>query len=195
MRLTLVRHPAPQIAPGLCYGSSDIPAQPQALAQALDALAATLPRADGIVIYSSPLQRCAALSVPLAARLHLPAPLFDARLAEMHFGDWERQPWDRIARADIDAWAADLLRHAPGGGETVLQVAHRVAAFLDMLRRAPNQDAIIVCHAGTIRLLSAFHQAALRGEDLTGAALAAAALHAAATPHSIAYGATVPLQF
>ena len=195
MLLTLVRHPAPQIAPGLCYGSSDVPAQPQALLQALDALGASLPRGNGTVIYSSPLERCAALSVPLAARLEIPSPRFDARLAEMHFGDWERQPWDSIARADIDAWTADLLHYAPGGGETVLQVAQRVGAFLDMLRRAPDQDAIIVCHAGTIRLLGAFPQAVLRGEDLTGAALAAAALHAAATPHTIAYAATVPLQF
>jgi alpha-ribazole phosphatase len=195
MRLTLVRHPAPQIAPGLCYGSSDVPAQPQALAQALDALAANLPRTDDIVMYSSPLQRCAALSVALAARLNLASPLFDARLAEMHFGHWERRSWDSIARADIDAWTADLLHYAPGGGETVLQVAHRVAAFLDMLRRATDHHAIVICHAGTIRLLGALHQAALRGETLTGAALAAAALQAAATPHSIAYASTVSLQF
>ena len=164
MRLTLLRHPAPAIAPGLCYGRSDVPVDPAALDAVIGGLAgsagsaglaASLPHHAATAVYSSPLQRCTALSVPLAAQLGLPAPLLDARLAEMDFGAWELRRWDDIPRAEIDAWAADLANYAPGGGESVLQVARRVADFLDALQREAVVDAIVVCHAGTMRLLAA----------------------------------------
>jgi alpha-ribazole phosphatase len=48
--------------------------------------------------------------------------------------------------------------------------------------RAPS--AVVVCHAGTIRLLAALHG---------GAPLEQAALDAARTPHRIAYGQLVVL--
>jgi alpha-ribazole phosphatase len=105
----------------------------------------------------------------------------DARLAEMDFGAWELRPWSEIPRADIDAWTADLLHYRPGGAENVLDVARRVQAFVADLR-APS--ALIVCHAGTIRLLTALHG---------GAPLEQAALQAAQTPHRIGYGQLVVL--
>lgn len=199
MRLILVRHPATRIAAGVCYGSSDIAVEPTALNAALITLAATLPPAASspLPIYSSPLQRCTALSTMLAAQRGMPPPRLDARLAEMDFGAWELQPWEHISRADIDAWAADLCGYAPGGGETVLQVATRVAAFVDALRgdNVAVNDAIVVCHAGTIRLLTALQQAMLQGAKITNDTLAEVALRAAATAHHIDYAGTVSLQF
>ncbi|MDB5960774.1 MAG: phosphoglycerate mutase [Massilia sp.] len=186
MRLTLVRHPAPAIAPGLCYGRSDVPVDPAALDAVLAALATSLPRATGTAVYSSPLQRCTALSAPLAAQLGMPAPLLDARLAEIDFGAWELRRWDDIPIAEIDAWAADLAGYVPGGGESLLQAARRVADFLDALKRQQVADAIVVCHAGTMRLL-----AALNRTD----SIETAALDAAATPHRIDYGGILTLQF
>jgi alpha-ribazole phosphatase len=195
MRLTLVRHPAPLVAAGLCYGISDVPADPAALSAALATLAHALPHSAGMRIYSSPLRRCTALSTALAAQLEMPPPRLDSRLVEMDFGAWELRPWDRIARAEIDAWAADLAHYAPGGGETVLQVATRVALFLDALRRARVADAIVVCHAGTIRLLAAIERAGLQGTPPGEAALAAIALQASATPHRIDYGGVLTMRF
>ena len=192
MRLILVRHPAPHVALALCYGSSDVAVTPAALHAALATLATTLPPLSPtatLPIYSSPLQRCATLAVALAAQRNAPPVQFDARLAEMDFGRWELQPWERIDRAEIDAWAADLAHYAPGGGETVLQVATRVAAFVDALKSQRTGDAIVVCHAGTMRLLSALQQAP------RGAPLATVAAHAAATAHRIDYAATITLQF
>jgi len=182
MRLILVRHPQPLIAPGVCYGRSDLAVAPDQLAQTLAALSATLPQ--GLPLYSSPLQRCATLAAQLAAPLLSPAPLLDARIAEIDFGDWELRPWDDIARADIDAWAADLVNYHPGGGESVLQMAGRIAAFYADLQRQ-QRDAIVICHAGAMRLLSACH---------AGLAPAEMALQAARHPHQIAYGATLVLQ-
>ncbi|KQV52592.1 MULTISPECIES: histidine phosphatase family protein [unclassified Duganella] len=158
MELILIRHPQPDVASGVCYGSSDIPAAADALAAGYAALAPQLADvlARGYRLYSSPLQRCTALASLLGAF----AP--DARLMEMNFGTWELRSWPDIARAEVDAWAADLLGYRPGGGETVREVAGRVQSFLDALQH----DAIVVCHAGTIRLMAAI----AAGEPLQQAA-------------------------
>ena len=158
MELILVRHPQPEVAAGVCYGSSDIPALASALASGYSALAAQLgpALAAGVRLYSSPLQRCTVL----ASLLGEFTP--DARLVEMDFGAWELRPWSGIPHEEVDAWAADLLDYRPGGGETVREVAARVQSFLDQLRH----DAIIVCHAGTMRLMSAI----AAGEPLLQAA-------------------------
>lgn len=47
----------------------------------------------------------------------------------MGFGAWEMRAWNAIPRAEVDAWAADLLHYRPDGGENVLDMACRVAAF------------------------------------------------------------------
>lgn len=171
MKLTLVRHPQPQVAPGVCYGSTDLAIAPGQLEQTVAAL--KLPA--GLPIYSSPLRRCAELAARLDYNIR-----YDARLAEMHFGEWEMQPWDAIPRAAIDAWAADVVHYRPGGGESVLQVAERIASFYNEL----NGDAIIICHAGTMRLLAARH---------AGLPPAEMALQAAQTGHQIPYGSTLTL--
>jgi len=172
MRLLLVRHPRPEVDPGICYGRSDVPVDAE---EALR-VGATLPA--GLPTWSSPLQRCASL-----ARVIDPPQLrFDARLAEMDFGAWELRSWDDIARIEVDAWAADLLHYRPGGGENVLEVARRVAAFRQQLR---HPAALVICHAGTIRLLSALHQ---------GGSIEQAALRAASSAHRIGYGEVVVLK-
>lgn len=180
MKLHLVRHPQPDVAPGLCYGASDV-----AVAEAELARVHAQLRARGLPgrlpVYSSPLQRCA----HLAQRLQPRSLAFDARLAEMNFGGWEMRAWDDIPRAEVDAWTADLLHYRPGGAECVLDVARRVAAFLDDLRQSGTSEALLVCHAGTIRLLSAMHGAL---------ALEQAALDAASRPHRIGYGELLMLE-
>jgi alpha-ribazole phosphatase len=158
VELILIRHPVPDIAAGICYGSSDLPAEPEALALGHASLAAELAPAlaAGARLYSSPLRRCTALAALLGEFTS------DVRLAEMDFGAWELRPWSDIPRQEVDAWAANLLDYRPGGGETVREVARRVQAFLDAL----DHDAVIVCHAGIMRLMSAL----AAGEPLVQAA-------------------------
>jgi alpha-ribazole phosphatase len=59
-----------------------------------------------------------------------------------------------------------------------------VAAFLGDLRQAGHAQALLICHAGTVRLLSALRDSR---------PLEQAALDAASTPHRIAYGELVTL--
>lgn len=173
MDLYLVRHPQPDVAPGHCYGRTDLAASESDIARVQAALSsASLP--GDMPVYSSPLARCAALAQRLANQAR-----FDARLAEMDFGAWEMRHWDTIPREEVDAWSADLLHYHPGGGESVMDVAIRVAAFRKDLRQSGHARALVICHAGTIRLLSSLH---------TGGTLEQAALRAAQAPHRIDYG-------
>ncbi len=175
MRLFLVRHPAPSIAPGICYGSTDLAVAPAELARVLAALSDTLP-AD-LPLFSSPLLRCAGLGRALAASLKSTSLTIDARLAELDFGTWEMQSWDAVPRTEIDAWAADVVHYCPGGGESVLAMAERVQAWHADLLRMNHASAVVVCHAGTMRLLLA-----------SGLSVREMAQEAASKRHNIAYG-------
>lgn len=177
MRVYMVRHLAPVVATGLCYGRTNIGVDLGLQARALPALRAQLP-VDAPVI-ASPLRRCASLAASLSNTVR-----HDARLMELDFGSWEMRHWDAIPRAEIDAWAADVALYRPGGGESVLDMAHRVAGFYDDLVREAAPEVVLVCHAGTIRLMAARQ----RGLDP-----ACMATEAAQHPHAIGYGEIVVL--
>lgn len=183
MRLYLIRHPQPDIAPGLCYGATDLRVAANEVDRVLASVHTLVP--PRVPIFSSILQRCALLAEPLAQRCGSGAVHRDVRLVEMDFGRWEMQRWDAIPRAEIDAWADDLVDYRPGDGESVFLVAQRVTAFLHDLLQTDDDEAIIVCHAGTIRLLLAWSP---------GLSLRETARKAAATPHQIAYGGMVILE-
>ena len=180
MHVYLVRHPPPLIDAGVCYGRSDLPCAPAQTAVTLEGVLPQLPA--GAPIFCSPLQRCA----DLARLLPGAAATFDARLMEMDFGAWEMRRWDDIDRAEIDAWAADLLDYRPGGGESLRHMTQRVHAFYLALLERNIPQAIVVCHAGSMRLLAAC------APDRT---IAQIALAAAATPHALAYGDVLPLEW
>lgn len=177
MHLYLVRHPRPIVAANTCYGRSDLAVAAEELAAALASLLPVLPR--NAALFSSPLRRCAELTESLARTLGCAAPTYDERLVEMHFGDWEMRSWDDIPRAAVDAWTNNMVDYQPGGGESVLQVAQRVRAFRDELSKQNIEHAIVICHAGIIRLLAACEH---------GLSIPEMALYAAQKPHQIRYG-------
>lgn len=182
MQLILLRHPKPLVAAGICYGSSDVAVDPAEHAEVCRRLLPILPKLPGVLpVYASPLRRCA----DLAARLDSTRLQLDARLMEMHFGAWEMRPWDAIDRHEIDAWAADVAGYRPGGGETVLEMAARVSDFYTDLVSSGDATAMVVCHAGTIRLLLARQQ---------GLSIDAMARQAGASANRIQYGEAIFLQ-
>jgi alpha-ribazole phosphatase len=158
MELYLVRHTAPVAAAGLCYGQSEVDVDP---AQALAAAARLRPLLPAAApLFSSPLRRCRVLAEALAG-----APRFDERLREMHFGQWEMQPWSAIPRAQLDAWQADLLGFAPPGGESAAALYRRAGVFLQELP-GTAETAVIVAHAGVLRALAG-HLLALPAAEWT----------------------------
>lgn len=145
MALIFVRHTTPRVAPGTCYGRTDLPLADSFEAEAR-AVAATLAQVspDGPIL-SSPLSRCRRLAEYLGP--------FEPRAAfvEMDFGSWEGRPWDAIPRAELDAWAGDFLGARPHGGESVAALRDRVAAGLAGL----SPGTVIVTHAGVIKAAAA----------------------------------------
>ena len=147
-RLWLVRHAAPLVAPGICYGRLDVDADARATQQAAQQLAQALPR--GVLLRHSPLRRCAQLADAVRALRPDLCSQADDRLQEMDFGAWEGQPWDAVPRAELDAWAADLHAYAPGGGEPLAAMLARVRSALEEPAPA-DTDRVWISHAGVAR--------------------------------------------
>lgn len=168
MKLWLVRHAAPLIEPGTCYGAMDVEANAALTLTAATALAKALPQ--GMLLFSSPARRCRQLAeayVQAQIQAHAdgadtglpPVPVqvhIDPRLAEMDFGVWEGRRWDAIGQAALDAWTRDFWLHPPGGGESLRTFMARVAAALDDAQAA-QRDAIWITHAGVIRAAALLH--------------------------------------
>jgi alpha-ribazole phosphatase len=150
MKVVLVRHPAPLIAPGLCYGRRlDIAAVPA------ENIVSDPLLAGAQVIWSSPARRCLGVAGSIAASLQVPLRA-DDRLQELDFGDWEGLPWSTIPRDDLDRWAADPLAFTPPRGESGAALIARVQLF----RAELNEDCVVVSHGGPLKVLGAL----LRGQ-------------------------------
>ena len=146
MSLWAVRHAQPLVAPGICYGVLDMPADAQATRAAAEKLAAVLPK--GCSVRSSTLQRCEQLAQALSVlRPDLMLKL-DPRLREMDFGSWEGQHWYAIGQSALEAWTTDFAQHRPGGGESVQGFMQRVTAAWDEKGDRPT---LWITHAGVIR--------------------------------------------
>ncbi len=151
MKLTLVRHTSLQIAEGVCYGQSDIDVSIH-FASELSQLQQKLAHTPMDAIYASPLQRCSKLAHALA----MGDILHDARLMELHFGDWEMQAWNDIPRELFDVWAQNYAELAPPNGETFAALQQRGVAFLqEMQTRHAGKHVLAVTHGGMIRALIA----------------------------------------
>jgi alpha-ribazole phosphatase len=152
MHVYLIRHPLPLVEAGTCYGHTDLLCAPEQQAATLrDALPLLPPSLAGIPVISSPLRRCADLALALPEA----SVTFDERIKEMHFGAWEMQRWDAIARDQIDAWAGNLLHYRPGDGENVLQLTRRVHDFYLSLLERDDPHLVVVAHSGSMRVLAA----------------------------------------
>lgn len=150
MKLWLLRHARVTLEAGLCYGASDVPADPHLTRQAAEAAAALLP--PGLPLRVSALGRAQQLARDLhGLRPDLGAATTDPRLNEMDFGQWELQPWDAVPRTAFDTWMADFAHHRFGGAESTQQIIERVADALDELREQSVAEAVWVTHAGVIR--------------------------------------------
>lgn len=148
LNLWLVRHAQPLIAPGVCYGALDVPADEPATERAAQALVDFVPH--GCQVICSPLQRCEQLAQVIRGLRPDLTHKTDARLAEMDFGQWEGQPWDALDRRELDGWADDFAHWRCGGGESVQAFMARVAAVWDATCAA-GQPAVWITHAGVIR--------------------------------------------
>lgn len=149
MKIITVRHTTVDVPPGTCYGHSDVP-----VAGTFDsekkAIAMALENENFKVIYSSPLLRCRKLTEYLAKGRNI---IYEERLKELHFGNWEGMSWDEISKTkEAKQWFGDWLTNACPDGESYLQLISRVDSFLQQIIEK-NEDVLIITHGGVCRAL------------------------------------------
>lgn len=145
MELHLIRHPQPDIPPGVCYGQSDIGLLEPA-AVAASRLRPLLPAE--FLLFASPLMRARQLADELGT------PVLDDRLKEISFGDWELRRFDDIGLS-LDDWAKDFMGFSAPGGESVRDLAARVTNWFEELSDSPpDLPVVIVAHGGPLRVIA-----------------------------------------
>lgn len=148
MEIILVRHTTPDIEKGICYGQANIGVT-NTFNDEIKPILKEIPVNDiETLYYSSPLQRCKLLAEKLSDTI-----IFDDRLKELNFGDWELQKWDDINKPELDVWMNDFVNVTVTNGESYIDLHTRTVQFLNELKALKKERVVIVTHAGVIRSL------------------------------------------
>ncbi len=149
MEIYLIRHTAPAIEKGICYGQADIDVT-DSFSKEAEIIQAHLPTAVAAV-HSSPLQRCKKLASHLFPR-H-PIQLHND-LMEINCGDWEMLAWDDIPKEEVNPWMDDYVHVRIKGGESYVDLFERVSLkFSEIITQhhASDEAVVLVAHGGVIR--------------------------------------------
>jgi broad specificity phosphatase PhoE len=135
---------------GRYQGQSDIPLNETGLAQARDT--ASLIAQSGhafAAIYSSPLSRAYRTAAETSQRLGLPIHV-DDRLREINQGSWQGMNYIEIRSRFselVQSTGVNILNRRAPGGESIAEVAERMAAAADQIAHAhPAQRVLIFSH-------------------------------------------------
>lgn len=145
MELYLIRHPLPDVEPGVCYGQLDVGiAEPTAPIG--ERLRPMLP--EHYELYASPLSRARLLAEEFGP------PRLDERLKEISFGEWEGKPFGSLGEL-LSLWADDPLGFKAPDGESVREMAARVHHWMDEVLTPSQASAIVVvAHGGPLRAIA-----------------------------------------
>jgi len=144
MEIYVVRHTKVAIDKGICYGQTDAPLA-DSFQEELAVLKNQLPN-DFDQVFSSPLSRCKVLAETFSSKI-----MFDDRLKEMNFGDWELNAWNDIPTEEIQPWYNDFVITETPNGDNFESLFLRCTSFLDELRTKEYNKVLIVTHGGIIR--------------------------------------------
>ena len=116
------------------------------------------------VIFTSPLQRCAAFAHTFAINTHLIC-YEDANFKEMNFGDWEGVTTEQIYQQSPELltnfWQQPTQYTAPNG-ESLLDFQSRIQQGLflviEKMQIQQHEHALLVTHGGVIKLLRCLAQ-------------------------------------
>jgi alpha-ribazole phosphatase len=149
MEIILVRHTTPAVAVGQCYGQLDCGLTKNAateMARTKELLSQYVK--ENVKIYSSTLKRCALLAQHLSDKHK---PIYEERLKELHFGDWEGKAWDSIKDDRYHFWFQDFANRRPPNGESLQDLYSRVEDFKEELLATGEKQVVLVTHSGVIR--------------------------------------------
>ena len=154
MKIYVARHGQTQWnAENKVCGRTDLQLTEAGLQQALLLAERTKDLALDVII-SSPMQRARQTAAPAAA-LHGLEMLVDERLIEQDYGIYEG-----VSR--FDEGFLSNKRHFAfryPGGESMMDVAHRVYGFLEEIReKYPDKAVLLVCHGGVCRVIRTYFE-------------------------------------
>jgi alpha-ribazole phosphatase len=145
MNIYLIRHTKVDVAKGICYGQTDVELA-DSFIEEVKIIESLIENIQFDKIYSSPLSRCK----KLAKRLFKSEIIYDDRLMEMNFGEWELQEWDKIQHPDIDRWMTDFVNTPCPNGESFIDMHKRIISFISELNPEYKNIAVIA-HGGPMR--------------------------------------------
>jgi alpha-ribazole phosphatase len=150
MKLFLIRHTSVAIDPGICYGQSDANVA-LTFEEELKAVATAIRGKNIGIVFSSPLTRCRKLAESLFPSKKI---VYDERLKELNFGDWEMQSWEDIYRLpEGKKWMDNYQKLPTLNGESYPEMVVRVKSFYEEVKLLHHKNVAIVNHAGVIRIL------------------------------------------
>jgi len=146
-----IRHAQTTAPSGVLVGDTDVGLSAQGILQA-ERLADRLPK--GLPCLCSPMRRCRQTLERLQAGGVISGTVFDDRLREINFGEWEMKTFADITDngADIDAWM-EYYHFVFPGGESVAHFVHRLQEFLAEVRTRSDDQVLVLTHGGVIRTL------------------------------------------
>jgi alpha-ribazole phosphatase len=147
MEIYLIRHTTPNIEKGICYGQSDIGIT-DTFTHEVKKIHQSIPIHEITTVYSSPLQRCKLLAQTFKKEI-----VFDDRLKELNFGNWELQLWDAIDSSEINPWMNDFVNIQVPNGESYIALQERILDFHASLDHNSEEKIAVITHAGPIRVL------------------------------------------
>ena len=151
MEIYLIRHTETVAPKGICYGQADVDIKEPYL-EIFQEIKAQLP--TDAIVHSSPVRRRKDM-----AEFFSDTIIFDKRLMEMNFGNWELQPWNDIPVEEIKPWMDNFVTIRVPNGESFEDLHERVGEFYSELLQKKEAKVIIICHAGSIRsILSRYHK-------------------------------------
>lgn len=152
MKLSIIRHTAVAIGKGICYGQSDVPLA-TSFKDEKKAIQQKLKNKSFDVIYSSPLRRCRKLAEFLFPNTKI---IFDDRLKELHFGEWENWNWDEIFESENGKkWFNDYFHQTCPKGESYDDLVKRVEYFYNGLTVSSDNNICIITHGGPMKIIKA----------------------------------------
>jgi len=144
MEIHLLRHIEPDLEKGICYGQLDVPIPnnyKEIQAKIIEGIIN-----DYDVVFSSPLTRCKLLAEQISNKV-----VFDDRLMEVNFGNWEGIKWDDINEVELNNWMENYIEIAPPNGESLHDLVNRFSSFISDINLKGYSKILIVTHAGIIR--------------------------------------------
>jgi len=151
--IDLLRHGETENSQRYC-GSTDHPLTPLGWTQMWNAVESKSPQWQQII--TSPLDRCAHFAQALGQRYAIPVTQ-DARIQEIHFGEWENQSAADLMQIDADALSRfwqNPIRYPPPDAEHLLDFEARVlSAWHDITQQFIHQKILLITHSGVIRTI------------------------------------------